>query len=300
MKILMTGTSGLIGSHLLSCFKERGHEVVRVVRHESQLSDDTILWDPKHRELRLEEFEGFDVVVNLAGENISSGRWTDEKKQKIRDSRVIGTHMLAELLVRLQNPPQLFISASAVGFYGDRGEERLTETSPEGEGFLSEVCQKWEEATLPAKNAGIRVVNLRFGIVLASEGGALARMLLPFKMGLGGVIGTGKQYMSWIAIDDLVGIVLHVMNDPSIQGPVNTVSPDPVTNYTFTKVLGRVLSRPTIFPLPAFIARLILGEMADELLLSSVRAVPEVLHKTGYSFLYPDLKSALRHVLGRK
>ncbi len=300
MRVLLTGSSGLIGTALLSCFRERGHEVVRLVREESKMSEDTLLWDPEHRELRLEEFEGFDVVINLAGENISTGRWTDEKKQKIRDSRVINTHMLAELLARLEKPPSVFISASAIGFYGDRGDEELTESSSPGSGFLSDVCQKWEDAANAAKSAGIRVVNLRIGVVLSNKGGALSRMLVPFRMGLGGVIGSGRQYMSWISIDDLIGIILHVINEESLTGPVNAVSPDPQTNYHFTKILGRVLKRPTIFPLPAFVARLIMGEMADALLLSSSRVQPKVLQESGYQFLYPQLDSALKHLLGRK
>lgn len=300
MKILISGSTGLIGSALTSCFKERGYEVVRLVRSEALMGDNTILWDPEHRELKLEQFEGFDVVVNLAGENISSGRWSDKKKQKIRDSRVFGTHMLAELLARLQTPPKVFISASAIGYYGNRGDEIMTEESPAGKGFLSEVCQKWEEAANAAKNAGIRVVKLRIGVVLSTKGGALQKMLTPFKLGLGGIIGSGKQYMSWIAIDDVVGAVLYSINTDSLKGPVNAVSPQPETNYRFTKTLGKVLKRPTIFPLPAFVARFMLGEMADELLLSSTRVEPKSLIDSGYSFLYPELKHALKHLLEKK
>lgn len=297
MKILISGSSGLIGSHLVQSFKGRGHEVIRLVRSEGQLSDDTLLWDPEHHELRLENFENFDVVINLAGENISTGRWTSEKKQKIRDSRVMGTHMLAELLAKLENPPKLLINASAIGFYGDRSDEVMTELSKAGEGFLSDVCHKWEEAAEPAKKAGIRVVKLRIGVVLSASGGALERMLLPFKMGLAGVIGSGKQYMSWIAIDDLVGVVLHLINNDSLQGPINAVSPHPVTNYTFTKSLGKVLKRPTIFPMPAWVARLVMGDMADALVLSSTRVVPDVLEQSGYTFLYPSIDKALVHFL---
>ena len=300
MKILISGSSGLIGSALTSCFKERGHEVVRLVRNESLMSDDAILWDPEHRELRLEEFEGFDVVINLAGENIASGRWTDKKKQKIRDSRIFGTHMLAELLACLKSPPKVFISASAIGYYGDRSEEVMIESSSPGKGFLPDVCQKWEEAANAAANAGIRVVNLRIGVVLSVNGGALQKMLVPFKLGLGGIVGSGKQYMSWVSIEDIIGIVLHLINEESISGPVNAVSPSSETNYRFTKTLGKVLKRPTLFPLPAFVAKLMLGEMAEELLLSSTRVVPKVLQDSGYSFLYPELESALKHLLRRK
>lgn len=300
MKILISGSSGLIGTALLDSFKERGHKITRLVRDESQMAEDTVLWDPEHRELKPEEFEGFDAVIHLAGENISSGRWTDKKKQKIRDSRVINTHMLAELLARLKKPPSLFISASAIGYYGDRGDEIMTESSSSGEGFLADVCQKWEEASNAARSAGIRVVNLRTGIVLSTKGGALSKMLVPFRLGLGGVVGSGKQYMSWISIDDHIGIILHIINTESLSGPVNAVSPNPVTNQRFTKTLGRVLKRPTLFPLPAFLARLILGEMADALLLSSTRVVPVALQESGYSFLYPQLEPALKHLLGRK
>ncbi len=297
MKILIAGSSGLVGSELIKCFKGRGHEVMRLVRSEEQLSDDTLLWDPEHHELKLSDFENFDVVINLAGENISIGRWTDEKKQKIRDSRVMGTHMLAELLARLENPPKLFLNASAIGYYGNRGDEVMTESSEPGAGFLSDVCQKWEEATDPAKNAGIRVVKLRIGVVLSTSGGALARMLLPFKLGLAGVIGSGKQYMSWIAMDDLIGIVLHIVNHENLEGPINAVSPHPVTNYAFTKALGKVLKRPTIFPMPAWVARFIMGEMADSLVLSSTRVAPNVLQQSDYTFLYPSIDKALEHLL---
>lgn len=297
MKILVTGSSGLVGSELVSALKDRGHQIVRLVRSESLLSDDTLLWDPEHYELNLEDFEGFDIVINLAGENIASGRWTPSKKKKIRESRVLGTHMLSELLARLSVPPKLFINASAIGYYGNRDNELLVENSPSGEGFLAEVCKKWEEATEPASESGIRVVVLRIGVVLSAAGGVLGKVLLPFKLGLGGVIGTGEQYFSWIAIDDLIGIILHVISNESIEGPVNSVAPNPVTNREFTKTLGKILCRPTILPMPAYVAKIVMGEMAEETALSSALVVPKKLENSDYNFLYPDLESALKHVL---
>jgi uncharacterized protein (TIGR01777 family) len=297
MKFLVTGSSGLIGSDLVAALKDRGHQVIRLVRSEDQLSDNRLLWDPEHHELNMADFEGFDVVINLAGENIASGLWTEAKKKKIRDSRVLTTHMLCELLAMLNKPPKILINASAVGYYGDRGDEILDENSLPGTGFLAEVCQKWEEATKPASDKGIRVILLRFGAILSSKGGVLGKMRLPFKLGLGGVIGSGKQYMSWISIDDLIGVVLHVISNDSLSGPVNTVTPEPVTNKEFTKTLGKTLNRPTILPVPAFAVKLIFGEMGDELLLSSTRALPSKLEASDYTFLYPDLASALKHLL---
>ena len=300
MKILITGSSGFIGAELLAYLRGRGHEVRRLVRKEAQLKEDCILWDPQHHELNPADFEGFDVVINLAGENIMGGRWTPEKKRKIKESRIMGTRILCELISRLQSPPRLLISASAIGFYGNRGDKLVSEDSPPGEGFLSEVCQKWESATESLVKKGIQVVKLRIGIVLSFKGGALGKMLIPFKLGLGGKIGSGRQWMSWISMDDLMGIFLHIIGHSEIQGPVNAVTPNPVTNRAMTKVLGRILHRPTIFPIPAFIVRLIFGEMADEMFLSSTRVVPNVLLQTGYSFLYPDLKGAITHIVDKK
>ncbi len=297
MKILITGSTGLVGSELVLAMRDRGHQVIRLVRQEDQAGEGCILWDPEHHEIDIADFEGFDAVINLAGENISTGRWTPEKKKKILNSRVIGTHMLSELLRMLSSPPKVFISASAIGIYGNRGDEVLDESSPPGAGFLAEVCKKWEEAARPAQEKGIRVLLMRMGVVLSEKGGALGKMLLPFKLGAGGVIGSGNQYTSWISIDDLIGAFLHVMSNESLSGPVNVVAPQPVTNRAFTKALGKILSRPTILPLPAFAAKMIFGEMAEELLLSSTRALPKKLQDSGYSFLYPDLASALKHLL---
>lgn len=242
--------------------------------------------------------EARDAFVHLAGENIAAGRWTRARKARIRDSRVKVTRRLCESLAGLSQPPKVLVSASAVGYYGDRGEEVLTEESPAGMGFLSEVCRGWEAACEPAVQKGIRVVNLRTGMVLSAAGGVLPRMLLPFRMGLGGRIGSGRQFMSWIDLDDLVGVIFHALTCDTLAGPVNAVAPNPVINLEFTRTLGRVLRRPTFFCVPAWALRLALGEMADELLLASARVAPARLAASGYVFRYPELEGALRHVLG--
>jgi uncharacterized protein (TIGR01777 family) len=256
-------------------------------------------WQPETGSIATPGLEGLDAVVHLAGENIAAGRWTAEKKASIRDSRVQGTHLLCDALAQLVNPPKVLVSASAIGYYGDRGAEVLREDSRPGRDFLADVCRAWEAATAPAAQRGIRVVNLRFGIVLSAAGGALAKMLLPFKLGAGGIIGSGQQYMSWIALDDVVGAIHHTLITDTLHGPVNAVAPNPVTNAVFTKTLGRVLWRPTLFPLPAFVARAAFGEMADALLLASTRVEPARLKDTHYAFRYPELEGALRHVLGK-
>ena len=301
MKIIVTGATGLIGSKLVRALRSEGHSVTRLVRGGSQTfrapGTSAVEWDPDAGRIDGKELEGHDAAVHLAGENIAEGRWTPQKKARIRDSRVKGTRLLAETLAGLSARPQTLVAASAVGFYGDRGAEVLREESASGSDFLSELCREWEKAALPASQAGIRVVNLRIGVVLAAEGGALAKMLPPFRLGAGGRLGSGGQYMSWITIDDLVGVILHALKNESLRGPVNAVAPRPVTNAEFTKTLGRVLGRPTLFPVPAFAARLAFGEMADALLLSSARVEPARLQGTGYQFAYPELEGALRHVL---
>ena len=236
-------------------------------------------------------------MIHLAGESIAEGRWTDEKKQRIRESRVKGTKLLSDALANLSRPPKTLIAASAIGFYGNRGDEILRETSAPGQGFLPEVCIAWEKATELAMEKGIRVVNTRFGIILSKEGGALAKMLPPFRMGVGGRIGSGRQWMSWIALNDVVEGLNYVLTNESLSGPVNFVAPKPVTNAEFTKTLGRVLSRPTFFPVPAFAARLALGEMADALLLSSQRVEPVRLNDANYSFRFSELQEALSHLM---
>jgi uncharacterized protein (TIGR01777 family) len=297
MKILISGSHGLVGKALIKSLTNDGHEIARLVRGSAAASE--IEWHPNQGRIDAQQFEGFDVVVHLAGENIASGRWTDEKKRAIRESRVKGTSLLSESLARLSRPPSLFLSASAIGYYGDRGDELLTEKSAPGEGFLPSVCIEWENATKPAVEKGIRTVHTRFGIILDRDEGALAKMLPPFKMGIGGRIGDGKQWMSWIALDDVVNGLRFLIADASTSGPVNFVAPNAVTNAEFTKALGRVLSRPTLFPVPAFGARLAFGEMADALLLSSQKVEPSVLQDRGFQFSWPTLEPALSHLLAK-
>jgi uncharacterized protein (TIGR01777 family) len=297
MHIAVTGSRGLVGTALVPLLTKGEHRVTRVVRDRPE--DGDISWDPSLKSFDAASLDGVDGVVHLAGENIASGRWNAEVKRRIRDSRVNGTQILCEALGAMSSPPKVLVSASAIGFYGDRGDELLDEQSASGQGFLAEVAREWEDATKPASEAGIRVVHLRFGVILSPNGGALAKMLTPFKLGGGGRVGSGKQYWSWISIDDAAGAIVHSLNSESLNGPVNAVAPNPVTNLEFTKTLGRVLRRPTIMPMPAFAARLALGEMADELLLASTRVAPNRLTEDGYSFLHPTLEQALRHVLGK-
>jgi uncharacterized protein (TIGR01777 family) len=297
MKILVTGSTGLIGSALIPSLLADGHSVVRLVRKISVTPANEVFWDPRLGTLNPAMLEGYDAVVHLAGESIAGARWTPENKRRILDSRVQGTRLLVEALLSLSKPPGVLISASAIGFYGNRGAEILREESPPGTGFLPDLCRQWEDAAQPASKRGIRVVTPRIGLVLSGQGGALARMLLPFKLGVGGKIGPGNQYLSWIALDDLVGSIRHMIQDQDLSGPVNAVSPRAVTNLEFTRALGRTLSRPTLFPLPAFAARIVLGEMADELLLASARVEPARLLATGFQFRFSELEAALRHVL---
>jgi uncharacterized protein (TIGR01777 family) len=299
MDIVVTGASGLIGSALLPFLSSHGHSVTRLVRSQPRPGHAEIAWDPAHHSIATPALEGRDAVVHLAGENIAAGRWTAARKAAIRQSRVQGTSVLCEALAQLVHPPKVLVSASAIGYYGDRGDQVVRETSSPGSDFLAEVCRAWEAATAPAVQRGIRVVYLRTGMVLSPAGGALAKMLTPFRLGLGGRIGSGKQYMSWIALDDVIGAIHHILITPTLQGAVNIVSPNPVTNAVFTQTLGRVLGRPTLLPLPALAARLAFGEMADALLLASIRVEPARLVASGYMFLYPELAAALRHLLGQ-
>jgi uncharacterized protein len=288
MKILIAGATGLVGSALKQSLT--GHEVATLSRKKGEGS---LYWDPNNGVIQPSALENFDAVINVCGENIAS-RWSEEKKSKILESRVKTTRLLADTLAHLKNPPQVWINASAVGFYGDRGDTPLTEESPPGTGFLASVCKAWEAATESASKKGIRVVQARFGIVLSPKGGLLKRLLTPFKMGLGGQVGDGKQYMSWIAIDDLVAMIAFLLDHEEIAGPVNIVSPNPVTNGEFTQAFGRQLHRPSFCTLPAPIAKLLFGkEMAEEMLLASTRAMPEKIVESGYQFRYPKLEDAL-------
>lgn len=296
MKILISGSHGLVGAALIKSLEPEGHEIFRLVRHAPN-SRSEIEWSPDRYSIALARIEGFDAVVHLAGESIAEGRWTDEKKKRIRESRVKGTKLLGDALANLSNPPRTLLSASAIGYYGNRGDEVLTEASTPGDGFLPEVCVEWEKATALATEKGIRVVNTRFGVVLDAHGGALAKMLPPFRMGIGGRIGDGKQWMSWIALDDAVGGIKFALTNETLNGPVNFVAPNPVTNSEFTRTLGKALSRPTLFPIPAFGVRLAFGEMADALLLSSQKVAPSRLLATGYQFQYSILGDALRRAI---
>ena len=296
MNVLISGATGLIGNALIPELEAGGHRVTRLTR--SPRSADDVGWDPEAGTVE-GSLEGTEAVVHLAGESIAEGRWTPEKKRRILESRRKGTRLLAERIAALPTPPSVMVSASAVGYYGDRGNELLTEESGPGSGFLAEVCREWEAAADPAREAGIRMVHLRIGIVLSPKGGALGTTLPIFKLGAGGKIGSGRQYWSWISLDDVAGAFVHALTNERVSGPVNVGSQNPLTNAEYTKVLGRVLNRPTVFPVPSFAARIALGAMADELLLASQRMQPVRLEETGYAFRHDDLEEALRHLLGR-
>jgi uncharacterized protein len=295
-RILISGASGPIGAALLPALKANGAMVTCLVR-KSAAGKDEIVWDPT-RPLAPDSVSGFDAVIHLAGESIV-GRWTAAKKRRILESRAQGTSHLAEAVAKASQRPRVFISASAVGYYGNRGDEILREDSPSGQGFAAEICRQWEGATQPAAQAGIRTVQMRIGVVMSAEGGALPEMLTPFRLGLGGRLGNGRQWWTWVSIRDVVGAIQHVLNHESLTGPVNTVAPNPVTNAEFTRILASVLNRPAIFPMPAFAVRVIFGEMGEELFLGSQRVEPAKLAATGYQFQHPDLKNALKEILQR-
>lgn len=297
--VVVSGASGLIGSALVPLLTTGGHRVTRLVRGASSAGlGHAVAWDPGAQHLDLAALEGVDAVVHLAGEPVARARWTDAVKARIRASRVDGTRLLCETLVRLARPPRVLVSASAIGFYGDRGDARCDERAAPGRGFLAEVSRAWEEATEPARRAGIRVVLLRIGVVLTPRGGALASLLPAFRLGAGGVVGSGTQWVSWVGIDDVLGAIHHAIASEALAGPVNLVAPWPVSNRELSATLARVLRRPAVVPVPAAAVRVLLGELADEAVLASTRVVPEKLLASGYAFRTPDLEATLRHVLG--
>ncbi len=297
--IVVTGASGLIGKELVSALSGAGHRVIRAVRGAVSDPQTEMAWNPATGNIDRDKLIGADAIVHLAGANIAGKRWTPAYKQSLIDSRVDGTTLVSEAIASLEPKPKVLACASAIGYYGDRGEETLDESAPSGDGFLPEVCMQWERACQEARDAGIRVVNMRFGVVLSPAGGALAQMLTPFKLGGGGILGNGRQIFSWISLLDAVRAIQHVINNESLSGPVNLVSPQAVTNREFTKTLGKVLGRPTLLPMPAFVARLLFGEMADALLLASARVIPKSLQESQFEFQHPQLEPALQHLLGK-
>ncbi|MDH3424716.1 MAG: TIGR01777 family oxidoreductase [Gemmatimonadota bacterium] len=299
LSVAITGASGLVGANLRHFLTTAGHEVISLVRDSRRLDEGSVFWNPSGGVIDEKGLMRVDAVVHLAGEPIAPKRWTDERRRAIKQSRVRGTELIARTLATMKNGPKVLISASATGFYGDRGSDTLTESDSSGRGFLAEVCRAWEGATAPAERAGIRVVKLRAGIVLSQKGGALGQMLLPFKMGLGGRLGSGKQYMSWIDLDDLVGLIHHALYDESLRGPLNATAPSPVTNSTFTSTLGRVLGRPTVIPVPGFAVRAAFGDLGKEALLWGQRALPQKATDAGFDFFYESVEDSLRFQLGR-
>jgi uncharacterized protein (TIGR01777 family) len=297
MKVLISGATGMVGSKLYMSLLAKRHRLIRIARSVPKAAGNDLVWDGKTVPADVSRFEGFDAVVHLAGESIASGRWTEARKKRIRDSRLGPTENFSKILASLKNPPKVFVAASAIGYYGNRGAETLDESSAPGSGFLADVCQGWEAATKPASDKGIRVANLRFGIILSATGGALKKMLPPFRYGVGGQLGSGEQYMSWVALDDVIGAIEAAIENPALSGPVNVVAPNPVPNKEFTAALGAALNRPTIFAVPEFAARLAFGEMADALLLASARVVPKKLQAAGYAFRQPKIEEALKSLL---
>jgi len=296
MKILITGATGLIGKALQKALREKGHELLLASRKEPKDSS-YVQWDIEKGFTEPERLEGIDGVIHLAGESISALRWTDEKKKAIRESRVLGTRNIVDTISDLKQRPRVLIAASAIGFYGDRGDEELTETSKPGKNFLADVCREWEAEARRAEDSGVRTVLLRTGIVLSRDGGALGTMLTPFKLGLGGVIGDGKQWMSWISLPDHIDAILFALENENVRGALNSVSPNPVTNQEFTTVMGEVLYRPTFIPVPEFAVNLMFGEMGEALLLDSTRVIPKRLEDAGFKFKFPDLKKALENAV---
>ncbi len=306
-KIAVTGSTGLVGRHIIPFFWTQNAQVIRFLRPQSDKSEIVKIpggsepvasWDPQAGEIDKAALNNLDALVHLSGENISSGRWTTEKKERLRESRMASTRLLVDAVLGLKNPPRVFVSASAIGYYGDRGKDYLDESSPVGKGFLAHLCEEWEATTAPLIKAGIRVVNLRIGVVLSPKGGALRAMLPAFQLGVGGPIGSGKQFFSWISPDDVAGAIYHCIQTESLSGPVNLVAPNAVTNREFANVLGNTISRPAIFPMPSVAVQMLFGQFADEGLLSSTRVLPKKLLESGYSFRDATLKEALASQLG--
>lgn len=297
MKIAVTGSSGLVGSALVTHLESSGHVVKRIVRRRDSADSDSVYWDPEAGMIEVDKLAGLDAAVHLAGENIAKRRWSKRQKARILESRVNGTRLLSATLAGLDPKPEVMVCASAMGYYGDRRDEILTEDSGSGELFLSRVVRQWEAATTPAADAGIRVVSLRLGLVVSGAGGAIRQMMLPFKLGLGGRVGSGRQWVSWIAMADLVRLIQHCLTDRSLRGAVNAASPNPVTNRDLAQTLAKVLHRPALMPLPSFVVRVALGQMGEELLLSSARLSPVKLVASGFEFHSADLESALRREL---
>ena len=287
----------MVGQALIPRLKASGYRVQTLTRNREESGNDAIFWDPSMNEIEAEKLEGVHAAIHLAGENIASGRWTKAKKKRILESRTKGTALLAQALAGLSNPPELLLSASGINYYGNRGEDLLTEDDPPGKGFLADVCRQWEAAAEPAENAGIRVVRLRIGPVLSPAGGMLKKILPPFRAGAGGRVGSGTQYLSWIALPDLIEVMEFILENPKARGAYNAVAPNPVTNAEFTRALAKIISRPALVPIPAMVLRITLGEMADEMLLASTRGRPQRLEAAGFQFQYPELEPALRKVL---
>lgn len=298
-RIMVSGASGTIGSILVPFLRTCGHEVIRLVRNRSDRSADALFWDPYHNILDMEKAGLIDAVINLNGMDISRGKWTKQQKQRIMDSRVVPTQVLAQKIGEIAHPPSVFISSSAIGFYGEGEDRVLTEKDPSGGAFISRVCEQWEQASFKAREAGIRTVQLLIGVVLTPAGGALARMVLPFSLGLGTRLSNGLQYMGWISMDDALNSILHILGNPAIQGPVNLTAPHPVTNGEFTRTMGQVLGRPASWVLPRWAALALWGDMGRETLLTSARMVPEKLLKNGFKFEHSVLEPALKDMLGR-
>jgi uncharacterized protein len=303
MKILVTGSTGLVGSAVVKALNHQRHDVIRLMRFHQNFPETQVFWDIQNQQIDASKLEGMDAVIHLAGENIASGLWTDSKKQAIYSSRVQGTQLLATTLASLKQPPKVLICASAIGYYGSQGNKMLTEVSNYGKGFLADTCKAWEKASLPASEKGIRVAHARFGIILSPDGGALKAMYWPFRLGLAGDLGNGKQYMSWIMLDDVVGSLLHILNQADLSGPVNVVAPNAVSNGEFTSAMRKTLI-PALLPMhywtppaPAFAVSTLLGELGRELLLTSTRVQPVRLLESGYTFKFPTLKPALSEIL---